>query len=111
MDGRHLVDSLRSSVTAGAGLSTVFGQGGSTVGQGRFTRCSLDAPRRLVDVHVLRPLGQMRDGISAPVLEHRSLNSVPMVSDMTGTLSRCQRVAQPHEVDGPSKKGSPHNRR
>lgn len=49
----ELVDSLRDIV----GLSLVAELDGQVVGHVMFTRSLLDAPRRLVDVQVLSPLG------------------------------------------------------
>jgi putative acetyltransferase len=51
-----LVDTLRATITAGNGLSLVTEHVGQVVGHVMFTRCLLDAPRRLVDVQVLSPL-------------------------------------------------------
>jgi putative acetyltransferase len=62
-DGDHgaivaeLADGLRALVTNGDGLSLVAEQGGEIVGHVMFTRSRLDAPRRLVDVQVLSPVG------------------------------------------------------
>ncbi|TDD50674.1 N-acetyltransferase [Nonomuraea terrae] len=52
-----LVDSLRDTIPPEDGLSLVAEQDGRIVGHVMFTRSLLDAPRRLVDVHVLSPLG------------------------------------------------------
>src|ERR1700727_1365619 len=52
-----LVDALRETITPTDGLSLVAEQGGQIVGHVMFTRSLLDAPRRLVNVHVLSPLG------------------------------------------------------
>lgn len=52
-----LVDDLRGLVTPDSGLSLVAEEGGRVVGHVMFTRSLLDAPRRLVDVLVLSPLG------------------------------------------------------
>ena len=54
-----LVDSLRETITPKDGLSLVAGHDGQIVGHVMFTVSLLDAPRRLVDVHVLSPLGVM----------------------------------------------------
>jgi putative acetyltransferase len=56
-----LVDSLRETITPTAGLSLVAGHGGQIVGHIMFTRSLLDAPRRLVEVHVLSPLAVLPD--------------------------------------------------
>jgi len=54
-----LVDTLRSTITPGDGLSLVAVEGGQVIGHVMFTRSLLDAPRRLVDVQVLSPLAVM----------------------------------------------------
>jgi putative acetyltransferase len=54
-----LVDTLRETITPKDGLSLVAGQDGQIVGHVMFTRSLLDAPRRLVEVHVLSPLAVM----------------------------------------------------
>jgi putative acetyltransferase len=54
-----LVDSLRETITPTEGLSLVAGHDGQIVGHVMFTRSLLDAPRRLVKVHVLSPLAVM----------------------------------------------------
>jgi len=51
-----LVDSLRETITPEDGLSLVAGRDGQIVGHVMFTRSLLDAPRRLVEVHVFSPL-------------------------------------------------------
>jgi putative acetyltransferase len=51
-----LVDTLRETITPKDGLSLVAGHDGKIVGHVMFTRSLLDAPRRLVEVHVLSPL-------------------------------------------------------
>jgi putative acetyltransferase len=56
-----LVDSLRQSITPTAGLSLVAELDGRVVGHAMFTRSLLDAPRRLVEVHVLSPLAVTPD--------------------------------------------------
>lgn len=50
-----LVDTLRAALAPGEGLSLVTERAGQVVGHVMFTRSLLDAPRRLVDVHVLSP--------------------------------------------------------
>ena len=52
-----LVADLRAAVTPRDGLSIVAVDGGRVVGHVMATRALLDAPRRLVDVQVLSPLG------------------------------------------------------
>jgi len=54
-----LVDALRETITPKDGLSLVVGADGQIVGHVMFTRSLLDAPRRLVEVHVLSPLAVM----------------------------------------------------
>ncbi|WP_427889283.1 GNAT family N-acetyltransferase [Kribbella sp. GL6] len=79
----ELVDSLRDI----AGLSLVAVQDGQVVGHVMFTRSLLDAPRRLVDVQVLSPLGVLpdfqRDGVGSALvrqgLETLAQRSVPVV--------------------------------
>jgi putative acetyltransferase len=64
-----LVDSLRASTSATPRLSLVAGTPGHVVGHVMFSRVLLDAPRRLVDVQVLSPLGV------APEQQHRGVGS------------------------------------
>ena len=52
-----LVDALRASTSWIHGLSFVAEYEGGAIGQVLFTRGVLDAPRRLVDVLVLSPVG------------------------------------------------------
>ncbi len=52
-----LVSDLRRSVTTDRGLSLIAEHDGATVGHVMFTASLLDAPRRLVCVQVLSPLG------------------------------------------------------
>ena len=54
-----LVDALRETITPKDGLSLVVVAGGQIAGHVMFTRSLLDAPRRLVEVHVLSPLAVM----------------------------------------------------
>ena len=56
-----LVDTLREIITPTDGLSLVAGHDGQIVGHVMFTRSLLDAPRRLVEVHVLSPLAVMNE--------------------------------------------------
>ncbi|MGW0708241.1 GNAT family N-acetyltransferase [Streptomyces sp. NPDC002643] len=69
-----LVDSLRDTITAGDGLSLVAEHDGHVVGHVMFTRGLLDAPRRLVEVHVLSPLAVLpqlhKRGIGAALVRH-----------------------------------------
>lgn len=64
-----LVDTLRERMTVGDGVALVAEVDGEVVGHVMFTRCLLDAPRRLVDVQVLSPLavrpGHQRTGVGA----------------------------------------------
>jgi putative acetyltransferase len=57
----NLVDSLRETITPTEGLSLVAEYDGQVAGHVMFTRSLLDAPRRLVKVHVLSPLAVMPD--------------------------------------------------
>ena len=57
----NLVDSLRETITPTEGLLLVAGHDGQIAGYVMFTRSLLDAPRRLVEVHVLSPLAIMPD--------------------------------------------------
>jgi putative acetyltransferase len=52
-----LVDTLRETITPTDGLSLVAEHNGQVVGHVMFTQSLLDAPRRLVGVQVLSPLG------------------------------------------------------
>jgi putative acetyltransferase len=69
-----LVDTLRETITPTDGLSLVAEYGGQVVGHVMFTRSLLDAPRRLVDVHVLSPLAVMPEhhkrGIGSALVRH-----------------------------------------
>jgi putative acetyltransferase len=66
----NLVDELRAAVTSGEGLSLVAEERGEVVGHVMFTPSLLDAPRRLVPVQVLSPLGvvpwRLRRGVREP---------------------------------------------
>jgi len=67
----ELVESLRGTPDA---LSLVAEVGGELVGHVMFTRSLLDAPRRLVDVQVLSPLGVLPEhqkrGIGTALVRH-----------------------------------------
>jgi putative acetyltransferase len=69
-----LVDSLRDTITPASGLSLVAEQDGRVSGHVMFTRSLLDAPRRLVGVQVLSPLGvlpgQQGRGIGSALVRH-----------------------------------------
>lgn len=69
-----LVDSLRDSIAAEGGLSVVAEDDGEVVGHVMFSRSLLDAPRRLVEVQVLSPLGVMpgvqKRGIGSALVRH-----------------------------------------
>ena len=69
-----LVDDLRSLVTADNGLSLVAEVDGTVSGHVMFTRSLLDAPRSLVDVHVLSPLAVLPanqgQGIGSALIRH-----------------------------------------
>ncbi|MCW8375844.1 GNAT family N-acetyltransferase [Streptomyces justiciae] len=69
-----LVDTLRDTLTTGDGLSLVAEQDAQVVGHVMFTRSLLDAPRRLVDVQVLSPLGvipgRQKRGIGSALVRH-----------------------------------------
>ena len=56
----ELVDELRELVATDEGLSLVAEHRGDVVGHVMFTRSLLDAPRRLIDVQVLSPVGAAR---------------------------------------------------
>jgi putative acetyltransferase len=69
-----LVDTLRNIITTADDLSLVAEHDGEIVGHVMFTRSLLDAPRRLVEVHVLSPLAVMPEhhkrGIGAALVRH-----------------------------------------
>jgi putative acetyltransferase len=70
----RLVDALRELITPTDGLSLVAEHDGQVVGHVMFTRSLLDAPRRLVDVQVLSPLGVLPEhqkrGVGAALVRH-----------------------------------------
>jgi putative acetyltransferase len=82
-----LVDDLRDSVSEQDGLSLVAEDAGVVVGHVMLTRSLLDAPRRLVDVQVLSPLGVLpghqRAGIGSSLVREglrvMAERSVPVV--------------------------------
>jgi putative acetyltransferase len=67
-----MVDSLRETITPADGLSLVAEHDGQIAGHAMFTRSLLDAPRRLVAVQVLSPLGvvpgQQKRGIGSALV-------------------------------------------
>ena len=69
-----LADTLRDTITPESGLSLVAEHDGQVTGHVMFTRCLLDAPRRLVDVQVLSPVGVLpefhRRGIGSALIQH-----------------------------------------
>ena len=74
-----LVDQLRVSLAVEDGLSLVAVDTDDVIGHVLFTRNVLDAPRRLVDVQVLSPLGvlpeRQRQGVGK-ALVHRGLDEL-----------------------------------
>jgi putative acetyltransferase len=70
----ELVGTLRGGIEAGDGLALVAEVDGQVAGHVMFTRSLLDAPRRLVDVQVLSPLGvlpgRQRQGIGSALVRH-----------------------------------------
>jgi putative acetyltransferase len=69
-----LVDDLRDTIPTAGGLSLVAEADGGFLGHVMFSRSLLDAPRRLVEVHVLSPLAvapdHHRPGIGAALVRH-----------------------------------------
>ena len=67
-----LVDDLRKESSEGTGLSLVAVDGASIVGHVFFSRGLLDAPRRLVEIQILSPLGvrpeHQRKGIGGALI-------------------------------------------
>ena len=68
----ELVDELRELVANDEGLSLVAEHCGDVVGHLMFTRSLLDAPRRLIDVQVLSPVGVLpehqRQGVGSALI-------------------------------------------
>jgi putative acetyltransferase len=68
----NLVDTLRHGIRSDGGFALVAEAAGQVVGHVMFTRSLLDAPRRLVDVQVLSPLGVLpehqRQGIGSALV-------------------------------------------
>ncbi len=83
----RLVDALRTEYLPERGLSLVAVDGGQVVGHVLFTRSLLDAPRRLVEVQVLSPLGvlpeRQRQGVGSALvregLRRLAATTVPVV--------------------------------
>jgi putative acetyltransferase len=69
-----LNDALRESLTSGGGLSLVAEVDGAVVGHVMFSTSLLDAPRRLVEVPVLSPIGVLPElhgqGIGSALIRH-----------------------------------------
>jgi len=82
-----LVDDLRDAVTSGDGVSLVAVEGDQIVGHAMFSPSLLDAPRRLVPVQVLSPVGVVpayqRQGVGTTLirrgLELSAERGVPLV--------------------------------
>lgn len=82
-----LNDDLRTSLASSPGLSLVVTDSDAVVGHAMFTRCLLDAPRRVVDVQVLSPIavnpGRQGEGLGAALvrrgLDILSDRGVPLV--------------------------------
>ena len=68
-----LVESLRDLINDDLGVSLVAVEGGRVIGHVMFTPSLLDAPRALVTVQVLSPLGVL------PAAQHRGVGSVRCV--------------------------------
>ena len=70
----RLVDSLRELITPSSGLSLVAELNGQVVGHVMFTPSLLDAPRKLIEVQVLSPLGVLpehqKQGIGSALVRH-----------------------------------------
>jgi putative acetyltransferase len=83
----NLVDDLRELVARGEGLSLVAEERGEIVGHAMFTQSLLDAPKRLVPVQVLSPIGVLpqwqKQGVGTALIrrgaELLSERDVPLV--------------------------------
>ena len=83
----NLVDDLREAVTRGEGLSLVAEERDEIVGHVMYTPSLLDAPKRLVPVQVLSPIGvvppRQRQGVGTMLirrgLELLAERKVPLV--------------------------------
>jgi putative acetyltransferase len=83
----NLVDDLRELLARGEGLSLVAEDGDEIVGHVMFTQSLLDAPKRLVPVQVLSPVGvepaRQRQGVGTAMvrrgLELLAERGVPLV--------------------------------
>ena len=83
----NLVDDLRGSVERGEGLSLVAEEGDQILGHVMFSQSLLDAPKRLVPVQVLSPIGVLpawqKQGIGTALirrgLELLAERNVPLV--------------------------------
>jgi putative acetyltransferase len=76
-----LVEDLRRSITTDNGLSLVAVDGGTVAGHVMFTRSLLDAPRQIVEVQVLSPVGVL------PEWQHRGVGSA-LISRGLDVMSR-----------------------
>jgi len=82
-----LVDDLRDLAAAGGGLSLVAEERGQVVGHVMFSPSLLDAPKRLVEVQVLSPIGVLpasqKQGVGSALigrgLELLAERGVPLV--------------------------------
>jgi putative acetyltransferase len=82
-----LVDDLRTSLDSEPGLSLVAVDAATVIGHVLFTRNLLDAPKRLVDVQVLSPIGVLpehqRRGVGSDLvrrgLQELAQRALPLV--------------------------------
>ena len=69
-----LVDDLREAAARGEGVSLVAEEGDQVVGHAMFSPSLLDAPKRLVSVQVLSPIGVLpacqRQGVGSALIRH-----------------------------------------